>query len=58
MAEATQDISEDYRQSLTNADFLLREICQAGRHPSFADMTFFNVNAAGMNKRWPHNCGE
>ena len=41
MAEATQDISEDYRQSLTNADFLLREICQAGRHPSFADMTFF-----------------
>ena len=41
MAEATQDIAEDYRQSLMNADHLLREICHAGRHPSFADMTFF-----------------
>ena len=38
---ATQDIAEDYRQSLMNADFLLREICQAGRNPTFADMTFF-----------------
>ena len=38
---ATQDIAEDYRQSLMDADHLLREICQAGRHPNFADQTFF-----------------
>ena len=41
MAEATEDIGEDYRQSLMNAEYLLREICQAGRHPNFADQTFF-----------------
>jgi flagellar biosynthesis GTPase FlhF len=38
---AISEIAEHYSENIAEADLLLREICQSGRRPTFAELTFF-----------------
>ena len=38
---AAAEVAERHRENIIEADALLREICQSGRRPTFAELTFF-----------------
>jgi hypothetical protein len=45
------EVAELYREKIIEADDLLREICQANRRPTFAELTFFHRECGWDEKR-------